>query len=122
MVPFVQFKNCEKQSWRNVTFSEVARLHYSWKYNIRSNVNSDLSIVIIFRSLVESIGVIKKMKEILLTEKDGIPMLLYFHALLKVIILDGCFSRFLNCTNGIKLCNASHKIKLCKVILGKVLQ
>ena len=50
------------------------------------------------------------MKEILPTEKDGIPMLLYFHALLKVIILDGCFSRFLNCTNGIKSRNASHKI------------
>ena len=40
-------------------------------------------------------------------KRDGIPMLLYFHALLKVIILDGCFSRFLNCTNGIKsiVCN-----------------
>ena len=50
------------------------------------------------------------MKEILPTEKDGIPMLLYFHALLKVIILDGCFSRFLNCTNGVKWRNASHKI------------
>ena len=91
LVPFVQFKKCEKHPWRNVTFSKVAHLHYSWKYNIRSNVNSDLSIVIIFRSLVESIGVVKKMKEILLTEKDGIPMLLYFHILLKVIILEGVF-------------------------------
>ena len=36
------------------------------------------------------------MKEILQTEKDGIPMLLYFHALLKVIILDGCFFMFLH--------------------------
>ena len=90
-----KFKKCEKRPWRNVTFSKVARLHY-WKYNTRSNVNSDLSIVTIFRSLVESIGVIKKLKEILLTEKDGIPMLLYFHALLKVIILDGCFFTFLH--------------------------
>ena len=31
------------------------------------------------------------MKEILLTEKYGIPMLLYFHILLKVIILEGVF-------------------------------
>ena len=27
---------------------KVARLHFSWKYNLRSNVNSDLSIVTIF--------------------------------------------------------------------------
>ena len=48
----------------NVTFSKVAHLHYSWKYNVRSNVNSDLSIVTIFSSPVESINqeVIKKMK------------------------------------------------------------
>ena len=45
---FVQFKICEKHPWRNVTFSKVAGLHYSWKYNIRSNVDSDLSIVTIF--------------------------------------------------------------------------
>ena len=51
------------------------------------------------------------MKEILLTEKEMVFLvLLYFHALLKVIIPDGCFSRFLNCTNGIKSRNASHKI------------
>ena len=50
-----------KHPRRNVTFSKVAHLHYSWKYNIRSNVNSDLSIVtILFCSLIESIGVIKK--------------------------------------------------------------
>ena len=79
--------------------------------NIRSNVNSDLSIVTIFWSLVESIGVIKKMKEILPTEKEMIFLvLLYFRALLKVIILGGCFSRFLNCTNGIKSRNASQKL------------
>ena len=34
------------------------------------------------------------MKEVLLTEKEVVFLLLYFHALLKVIILDGCFSRF----------------------------
>ena len=28
--------------------------------------------------------------------------------LLKVKLLHGCFSRFLNCANGTKLCNASH--------------
>ena len=67
MVLFVEFKICEKHPWRNVTFSKVARLHYSWKYNIR-NVNSGLSIFLaIFRSLVESTGAIKKMKAILLT-------------------------------------------------------
>ena len=63
------------------------------------------------------------MKEILLTERDGISMLSYFHALLKVIILDGHFSRFLNCTNAIKSHNASHKITASgEVILGKVLK
>ena len=87
---------------------------YMTHKNIRRNVNSDLSIVTIFWSLVESIGVIKKMKEILLTEKEMIFLvLLYFRALLKVIILGRCFSRFLNCTNGIKSCNASQKIN-CK--------
>ena len=50
------------------------------------------------------------MKEILLTEKEMVFLLLYSHELLKVIILDGCFSRFLNCANGIKSRNASHKI------------
>ena len=29
--------------------------------------------------------------------------------LLKVTFFDGCFSRFLNCTNGTQSCNASHK-------------
>ena len=48
LVPFVQLKKCEKHPWRNATFSKVAHLHYSCKYNIRSNVNSDLSIVTIF--------------------------------------------------------------------------
>ena len=33
------------------------------------------------------------------------------HALLKVSLLRGCFSRFLNCTNGTKLCKASHLMK-----------
>ena len=28
--------------------------------------------------------------------------------LLKLTLLHGCFSRFLNCTNGTKSCNASH--------------
>ena len=62
------------------------------------------------------------MKKILLTEKEtSFP--LYFHALLKVIILDGCFWRFLNCT---KVPNRSmHHIKLTasgKFILAKVLE
>ena len=48
LVLFVQFLKCEKHLWKNVTFSKVARLHYSWKYNRRRNVNSDLSIVTIF--------------------------------------------------------------------------
>ena len=51
------------------------------------------------------------MKEILQSEKKkSIPLLLYFHALLKVIILHGCFLRFLNCANVTKWRNASHKI------------
>ena len=75
--PFVQFKKCGKHPWRNVTLSKVACLHYSWKYDIRSYVNSDLSIVTIFWSLVESIGAIKKTKEILLTEKDMVFLCYY---------------------------------------------
>ena len=51
------------------------------------------------------------MKEILLTEKGMMFLvLLYSHALLKVMLLYGCFSRFLNCTNDVKSCNASQKI------------
>ena len=40
LVPFVQFKKCEKNPWRNVIFSKVARWHYPWNNNIRGNVNS----------------------------------------------------------------------------------
>ena len=48
--------------------SLLVKLHaYITHGNIRSNANSDLSIVTMFWSLVESIGVIKKMTEILLT-------------------------------------------------------
>ena len=51
--------------------SFLVKLHtYITHGNIRSNVNSDLSIVTTFWSLVESIGVIKKLKEILLAEKE----------------------------------------------------
>ena len=50
-------------------------------------------------------------------------MLSYFHALLKVIILDGCLSRFLNCTNGIKIAQRITKLTASgEVILGKVLK
>ena len=45
--------------------------------NIRSHVNSDLSTVTIFWSLVESIGVIKKMKKNLLTEKEMVFLCYY---------------------------------------------
>ena len=30
--------------------------------------------------------------------------------LLKLTLLHGCFSRFLNCTNGTKSCNAPHML------------
>ena len=51
------------------------------------------------------------MKEILLTEEQMVFLVLYcFHASLKVIILDGCFSRSLNRINDIKSRNASEKI------------
>ena len=52
LVPFVQFKKCEKHPWRSITFSKVV----GW-----------------------------------------IPA-----TSLKVTLLHGCFSRFLNCTNGTK--------------------
>ena len=60
------------------------------------------------------------MKEMLRTEKEIVFLLSYFHALLKVKILHGCFSRFLNCTNGKN--DATYHIKLTasgEVILGK---
>ena len=51
------------------------------------------------------------MKEILLTEEQMVFLVLYcFHTSLKVIILDGCFSRLLNRINDIKSRNASEKI------------
>ena len=40
----------------------------------------NITLRIVFRSLVKSVGVIKKMKEILLTEKETVFLvLLYFH-------------------------------------------
>ena len=41
--------------------------------------------------------------------------------LLKVTLLHGCFSRFLNCTNGTKLRKTSHMIA-CKSISNTSLQ
>ena len=43
-------------------------------------------------------------------KRDGIPCIIVFPFISKVIMPDGCFSRFLNCTNGIKSHNASQKI------------
>ena len=40
LVSFVQFKKCEKHPWRNVTFSKVARLHYSQKYKKECQLRS----------------------------------------------------------------------------------
>ena len=34
--------------------------------------------------------------------------------LLKLTLLHGCFSRFLNCTNGTKSCNAPHMVQWMK--------
>ena len=39
-------------------------------------------------------------------------------ALLKVTLLHGCFSRYLNCTNGAELRKPSHLIKLVDTSLG----
>ena len=38
----------------------------------------------------------------------GVLLLVKPATLLKVTLLRGCFSRFLNCTNDNKLCKASH--------------
>ena len=41
----------------------------------------------------------------------GVLLLVKLEAtLLKVTLLHGCFSRFLNCTNGTKWCKTSHYI------------
>ena len=37
--------------------------------------------------------------------------------LLKLTLLHGCFSRFLNCANGTKSCNAQHIAKLESALL-----
>ena len=39
--------------------------------------------------------------------------------ILKVTLLRGCFSRFLNCTSGIKSRNASHIIRIIVVYLSE---
>ena len=42
--------------------------------------------------------------------------------LLKVTLLHGCFSRFLNCTNGTKLHNASHmKMSKCVTCIQNII-
>ena len=45
---------------------------------------------------------------------EGVLLLVKLHAttLLKVTLLDGCFSRFLNCTNGTKSRNVPHTCKV----------
>ena len=41
----------------------------------------------------------------------------FWLTLLKVEILHGCFSLFLNCTNGTKLCKASHNMKPKQIVM-----
>ena len=57
LVLFVQFKKCEKHLWRNVTFSNLKA--YITHGNIIKEGMLTLSVVTIFWSLVELIGVIK---------------------------------------------------------------
>ena len=40
----------------------------------------------------------------------------YFSKVLKVTLLHGCFSCFLNCANGTKSCNASHVGQSCNMV------
>ena len=40
--------------------------------------------------------------------------------LLKLTLLHGCFSRFLNCTNGTKSCNAPQMLKLISELRGEM--
>ena len=48
----------------------------------------------------------------------GVLLLVKFTiTLLKVTLIDGCFSPFLNCTIGIKSCNASHRVLPPKTFL-----
>ena len=42
--------------------------------------------------------------------RDLAPFAKAWNLILKVIFLHGCYSRFLNCTNGAKLRNAPHVI------------
>ena len=50
----------------------------------------------------------------------GVLLLVKLQALLKVTLLHGCFSRFLNCTNGTKSHNTSH-INLFSVLEAPLL-
>ena len=72
LIPLVQFKQCEKHSWRSDNFSKVAG--YNWK-NMKITHQS---------------------------------CILQPATLLKVSPLYGCFSHFLNCTNGTKSRKVSH--------------
>ena len=47
----------------------------------------------------------------------GVLILVKLQALLRLTLLHGCFSRFLNCTNGTKLCNASQLRMLLMIII-----
>ena len=48
--------------------------------------------------------ILKTMK----SNRGGVLLLVKLQALLKVKLLNGCFSRFLNCANGTKSRNTSH--------------
>ena len=76
-LPFVQFKKCEKNPWRSVTFGKVA-------------------------GFCGSLKVLAFIKPFEIPQKPA--------TLLKVTLLHGCFSRFLNCANGTKSRNASQMI------------
>ena len=86
LVPFVQFKEHEKHPWRSVDFSKVA----GFTYPLKTSENKSFSDV--FRGYIKSA------------------------ILLKLTLFHGCFSRFLNCTNGTKSRNAPHLRKKISVL------
>ena len=58
----------------------------------------------VLRNLVPFVQIKKREKH----PSRSVNFRLHHATLLKLKLLHGCFSRLLNCTNGTKLCNASH--------------
>ena len=93
-------------------FCSLVRLYFSWReINVKDGIALRLKLHVTLRTIWYHLYNLKHAKG----TRGGVLFFLRFQpaTLLKVALLHGCFSRFLNCSNGTKSCKASR-------ITGKV--